>query len=233
MITLSPLDFLALAVFAAAWLSYHLYSEYSGASRRSLNSLMNEQRFAWMERMATRDNRIIDSTLMSSLQNGTAFFASTSLLAIGGTLSALGATDAALELAAALPLDAAMTRATYEAKVLGLALIFTYSFFKLVWSYRLFNYTAILIGATPLAASAEKEEIAVAVGRASRMNVSAARHFNRGLRAFFYALAYLGWFAGPLALIVTTLIVTTVMWRRQHSSDSTAAVRWSGEETSR
>jgi uncharacterized membrane protein len=229
MIDLGPMDLLALAAFAVSWLSYHLYSEYTGAGLRSLNSLMNQQRFAWMERMATRDNRIIDSTLMSSLQNGTAFFASTSLLAIGGTLSALGATDAVLELVAALPFDAAMTRATYELKVLGLALIFTYSFFKLVWSYRLFNYTAILIGATPLAASAEKDEIAIAVGRASRMNVSAAKHFNRGLRAFFYALAYLGWFAGPVAFIVTTLVVTVVMWRRQHHSDSLAAVRWSGD----
>ena len=28
------------------------------------------------------------------------------------------------------------------------------------------------------------------------MNVVAGRHFTRGLQAFFFALAYLGWFIG-------------------------------------
>ena len=37
--------------------------------------------------------RIVDSQIMASLQNGTAFFASTSLIAIGGTLTLLRSTD--------------------------------------------------------------------------------------------------------------------------------------------
>jgi uncharacterized membrane protein len=31
----------------------------------------------------------------------------------------------------------------------GLILIFIYAFFKFAWSYRLFNYVAILLGAMP------------------------------------------------------------------------------------
>jgi uncharacterized membrane protein len=53
----------------------------------------------------------------------------------------------------------------------------------------------------------------------------AGRHFNRGQRAFFFALGYLGWFIGPLPLIVTTAAVLIVMWRRQFASESRAAVR--------
>jgi len=40
-------------------------------------------------------------------------------------------------------------------------------------------------------------------------------HFNRGQRAFFFALGYLGWLLGPLPLVLTTTGVVIVMWRRQ------------------
>jgi uncharacterized membrane protein len=39
------------------------------------------------------------------------------------------------------------------------------------------------------------------------------RHFNRGQRAFFFALGYLGWFIGPLALMLTTVLVLMALWR--------------------
>ena len=71
-------------------------------------------------------------------------------------------------------------------------MIFVYAFFKFAWSYRLFNYTAILMGAIPV--DGRSHEGAVAAARATRMNIVAGRHFNRGQRAFFFALGYLGWF---------------------------------------
>ena len=37
----------------------------------------------------------------------------------------------------------------WEAKTIGLAVIFVYAFFKFAWSYRLYNYVAIMLGATP------------------------------------------------------------------------------------
>ena len=82
---------------------------------------------------------------------------------------------------------------------MGLALIFVYAFFKFAWSYRLFNYAAILIGAVPPVNGANGEPRRAAPrARAAAMNVVAGRHFNRGQRAFFFALAYLGWFVEPL-----------------------------------
>ena len=52
------------------------------------------------------------------------------------------------------------------------------------------------------------------------MNIAAGRHFNRGQRAFFFALAYLGWFLGPVSFLVVTGAVLTAMWRRQFASDA-------------
>jgi len=44
---------------------------------------------------------------------------------------------------------------------------------------------------------------------------SGGRHFNRGQRAFFFALGYLGWFVSPWVLFVATALVVVVIWRRQ------------------
>jgi uncharacterized membrane protein len=223
----TALDGAALATFGLAWLIYYLYVERSTKGHASLNAIMHDARVIWMRRVAARDNRVFDGQLMTGLQNGTAFFASSAFLAIGGTLSALSFADAALDVFGALPLSTASTREMFEIKVLGLAIIFAYSFFKFVWSYRLFNYVAILMGAMPPFDHNDPAEVEQSIQRTARMNISAARHFNRGLRAYFFALAYLGWFAGPTALIATTLLVAVVLWRRQFMSDSFDAATWS------
>lgn len=221
------LDGAALAIFGLAWLIYYLYVERSTKGHASLNSRMHDVRVIWMRRVAARENRVFDGQLMTGLQNGTAFFASSAFLAIGGTLSALGFADAALDVFGALPLSTGSTREMFEIKVLGLAIIFAYSFFKFVWSYRLFNYVAILMGAMPPSDHHDPIEVEQSVQRTALMNISAARHFNRGLRAYFFALAYLGWFAGPVVLTATTLLVAIVLWRRQFMSDSLSAATWS------
>ena len=60
--------------------------------------------------------------------------------------------------------------------------------------------------------------------RAANMNVVVGRHFTRGLQAFFFALAYLGWFIGPWVLIGSTALVLVIVWRRQFASDALAAL---------
>jgi len=219
-----PLDLIAIAFFAAAWIGYLLAVEIGPHSRRSLNTLMNERRERWIMESVRRENRIIDTQVMNGLQNGTAFFASTSLIAIGGSLTLLQSADRVVQIFADLPFATTTTRAAWEIKVIGLAVIFAYAFFKFGWAYRLFNYCAILIGAIPPWTEADKPETIAAAREAIRMNIVAGLHFNRGQRAFFFALAYLGWFISPWLFLIATAAVLTVMWRRQFVSDSAAAV---------
>src|SRR4029077_12877244 len=112
----------------------------------------------------------------------------------------------------------------WEAKSIGLAIIFVYAFFKFAWSYRLYNYVAIMLGATPPAGEKDMPEARSHAVRVGRLCEVAGRHFNRGQRAFFFALGYLGWFLGPWVLIVTSVIVSVTLWRRQFASDSRRAV---------
>jgi uncharacterized membrane protein len=217
-------DYAALVFFAIAWFTYYAAVDRTSAGGRSLNSVMDRYRHRWMEQMVVRENRIVDTTVMASLQNGTAFFASTSLIAIGGALALLQSTDRVLVLFADLPLGFATSRLAWEVKVIGLAIIFVYAFFKFAWAYRLFNYTAILIGSVPVLTETNLDEAHKAAYRAGAMSTVAGRHFNRGQRAFFFALAYLGWFIGPYAFLIGTAAVLYVMWRRQFASDACGAL---------
>jgi uncharacterized membrane protein len=220
----SALDLAALAWFAGAWAVYALVLEHTAYGRTALNSLMNRHRETWMKEMLARDVRIVDTQLLASLANGTAFFASTSLIAVGGTLTLLRSSDGLLDVVANLPFGLATTRVQWEAKTIGLAIIFVYAFFKFAWSYRLFNYVAILLGAMPPFDQKDTPEAKDHAARAARLFEIAGRHFNRGQRGFFLALGYLGWFVGPWVLIATTTAVVLVMWRRQFISESHRAI---------
>lgn len=216
----TTIDLIAFIFFIASWLGYGIAVENGPYAARSLNARMNLRRARWIQESVGRENRIIDTQVMNGLQNGTAFFASTSLIAIGGSLALLQSTDRVVAIFADLPFATQTTRTAWEIKVIGLSVIFAHAFFKFAWSYRLFNYCAILLGAIPPVEKAEEPATREAMRETIAMNIAAGLHFNRGQRAFFFALAYLGWFVDPWFLIAATAAVLTVMWRRQFASES-------------
>lgn len=225
----NPTDIVALAFFLICWGAYSLAMQGRVISRPSLSALMNRQREVWMRTMAQRELRMIDTSIMNGLQQGTAFFASSCLIAIGGCFALLGSTDAVLNVLADIPTpgDLAVTaRPMFEAKVFGLIAALSYAFFKFGWSYRLFNYCSILIGAVPIldGGSGDQTRIDAAVAKAARMNVLAGQHFNIGMRAIFFSIGYLGWFAGPWTFMASTVFILAVLVRRQFFSRARRAV---------
>lgn len=222
-------DYIALALFAILWSAYSWVTAGSGANlfpRLSLNQAMAERRRQWIYNSLRRDLKMIDTQIMAGLQNGTAFFASTSIFALGGCFALLGATDQVEAVFRELPFVTYAGRAAFELKVGGLAVMFGYAFFKFGWSYRLFNYCTILFGALPMMqdtsidrATAEKMADQVIL-----MNIIAAKHFNAGLRTIFLSIGYLGWFVGPYMFMGTTMCVIFVLTRRQFFSDARLAL---------
>ena len=175
-------DIAAVAFFALEWAVYAVTLEHTAYGRDSLSARMNGYREVWVRNLLHRETRMVDMQIMASLQNGTAFFASTSLLAIGGGLALLRATNDALAVLGALPIDLSPSPALWEIKCVGLILIFIYAFFKFAWAYRLFNYVAILLGAMPPASQKDTQAAEAHVMRTTRLFEAAGRHFNRGLR---------------------------------------------------
>jgi uncharacterized membrane protein len=218
------IDILALGFFVLEWAVYAVTLEHTAYGRDSLSARMHLYREIWMRRLLEREARMVDMQVMASLQNGTAFFASTSLLAVGGALALLRSTKEALAVLGELPINLSPSPALWEIKCVGLILIFIYAFFKFAWSYRLFNYVAILLGAMPPARLRDSPEAESHVIRTTRLFEAAGRHFNRGQRAFFFALAYLGWFVSPWVLFVSTAAVVIVTWRRQFASSAWRAM---------
>ena len=217
-------DILAVGFFVIEWVVYGLTLEHTAYGRNSLSSRMHVYRELWVRRLLDREARMVDMQVLISLQTGTAFFASTSLLAVGGGLALLRATNDALAVLSKLPIDISPSPALWEIKCVGLILIFVYTFFKFAWAYRLFNYVCILFGAMPPSSERYSAEAEAHVIRTAGMFESGGRHFNRGQRAFFFALGYLGWFVSPWVLFVTTALVVVVIWRRQFASNAWRAM---------
>lgn len=222
-------DYIALALFALLWLAYSWVTTGSGSRffpRSSLNRAMAERRKSWIYNSLRRDLKMIDTQIMAGLQNGTAFFASTSILAIGGCFALLGATDKVEAVFSNLPMVAYGGRTAFEIKVAGLTCLFGYAFFKFGWSYRLFNYCTILFGALPMMheTNVDREAAERGANQVVRMNIIAAKHFNAGLRALFLSIGYLGWFAGPYMFMAMTVFVIFVLARRQYFSEARLAI---------
>ncbi|MBC8131228.1 MAG: DUF599 family protein [Rhizobiaceae bacterium] len=232
MATFDLTDVLAISLFLFAWAFYNWLTTASPWSRQGLSAAMNAQRRRWMQVALGRDLRMIDTAIMAGLQQGTGFFASSCIFAIGGCFALLGSSERIAEIAADLPFYGRLDRGLVEAKLLGLVVIFAYAFFKFGWAYRLFNYCTILIGAIPMRADAEREPERAkrAVMAAATMNQLAAKHFNAGLRGIFFGIAYLGWFLGPYVLVVTTLLVMVILAHRQFFSAARYAVSEPFEE---
>ncbi|AXV15606.1 DUF599 domain-containing protein [Neorhizobium sp. SOG26] len=226
---MTTLDYAALALFLVLWWVYSWITAGSGARllpRASLNRAMAERRKLWIYNSLRRDLKMIDTQIMAGLQNGTAFFASTSIFAMGGCFALLGATDQVDAVFRDLAFVAYSGRTTFELKVAGLTVLFGYAFFKFGWSYRLFNYCTILFGALPMMHETNVDRAAAekAADQVVEMNIIAARNFNAGLRAIFLSIGYLGWFAGPYMFMATTVVVIAVLTRRQFFSEARLAL---------
>src|ERR1700741_3890040 len=166
-------DILAVGFFILEWLVYAITLEHTAYGRDSLSARMHVYREVGIRRLLDREARMVDMQIMGSLQNGTAFFASTSLFAIGGGLALLRAPNDAVAVLNELPIDIKPSPALWEIKCVGLIVIFIYAFFKFSWAYRLFNYVAIMLGAMPPASQKGTPEAEAHVIRTTRLFESA------------------------------------------------------------
>ena len=214
---LSWLDYLALATFAAAWVGYSWYVDRSKASQRSITAVMRRYRLAWAQEMGRRDVRIVDTQVVGNFLTGIGFFASTTILVIGGLFALLGAADKAVQALSDLPLIQTPTPALWEAKVLLLMAVFIYAFFKFAWAFRLSSYASILIGAMPMP-DAAPERLSRHAQRVARMVQLVAHHQNQGFRAYFFAVALITWFIHPALLLLASAVVVAVLQRREFRS---------------
>lgn len=219
MLHFSVLDLVALVWFFSCWIGLTIWVDSPNNNRSRVTKTMRGYRRMWMTNLVQRELRMIDTMIQSSLLNGVAFFASTSLLLVGGLVTVLGATDTAIEILQDFPISVPTTRVAWELKILLMISILTYAFFKFTWCYRLFIHCVILMGAAPGPAVFD-EYAARSAERLSNIHELGAKHFNRGLRAYMFALAAMTWFLHPGLLLAVTTWTTLVLYRREFASKS-------------
>lgn len=219
-------DWLALALFFAGWAGYAVWAKHRAQVRPSILATTNQWRWRWMLQATHRENRIVDSAVTQSLSASPSFFASTSILIIGGLLAAMGATEKASELVHEIPFAARTSLLVFDLKLALLAAIFVHAFFRFTWSIRQYSFGAIIVGAAPEAAlfvtDAQREAFADHAGRVMGL---AAETFNDGLRAYYLSFAAVAWFFSPWAFIAATVAVLWVLYRREFHSEVLVALR--------
>lgn len=229
---MGPLDGVALALFLVVWTGYTLIVDHTRARDHSITAYMNRKRLSWMDAASRRDLRIVDTQILGNLLTGVGFFASTTIFVLGGLMAMLGVADRAADVLADIPFAAAAASpAAWEAKVLVMLLIFIYAFFKFAWAFRLANYCSITVGSMPAADLADTPKVAGIVTVAAALSMQSGHHFNRGLRAYFFALAALGWLIGAPLFMALTVLVVGVLYRREFRSHALKALK-AGEEGS-
>jgi uncharacterized membrane protein len=217
---LAPFDAAALLALILAWTLSGWLIETPPRSRPSVSLLMQDYRRDWMRTFVTRQPRIFDAQLIDSLRQGTAFFASACLIAIGGGVALIGNAAAVQRLADDLPI--ASPGPDVAPKMLPVILLLANALLKFVWAHRLFGYCSILMAAVP---NDPEDPIAFhRAGQAAEINITAAKSFNRGLRSIYFALAALGWLLGPWGLAIGTALATAVLLRREFASHSRAVI---------
>lgn len=221
-------DWAALIWFFTVWIGYAQFAKHRATVQPSLLAASNRVRRQWMLQATKREVRVVDGVVVQNLSTSPSFFASTTILIIGGLLAVLGSSDHASSLVAEIPFAARTSSLVLDFKLVLLAGIFVYAFFRFTWSLRQYSFGALLLASAP-----ERDEFIV-LGEAAREHFAdraggvvglAAETFNDGLRAYYFAFAAAAWLFSPAAFAVGTAGVVWVLYQREFRSGALALMR--------
>ncbi len=225
---LMPLaDWLALAWFVAVWVGYAVFARRRAERSGSLLATTNHYRRLWMLQTTARENRVVDGVVVQNLSTSPSFFASTTILIIGGLLALLGTSDKASEFVREIPFAARTSIFVFDLKLMVLLVIFIYAFFRFTWSMRQYTFGALLIASMPDAGTFERGEAKREpfADRAGKVVGLAAETFNDGLRAYYMSFATILWFVSPIAFAIAAAAVVYLLYQREFYSEILGVLR--------
>lgn len=210
----TPLHFAAIAVLFTAW---GLYSPLlSRFARGTLNVQLDVVRRRWMAIAVTRQLRVPDAVIIGHIIHAVAFFGSATLIVMAGLIGAVVNLRAVHEAVTGLPFVAHMSIELFAIKLATVALVLVISFFSYTYALRKLNYVLALLGGLPEADAAPTTPgLAVMVDSTAAVLTEAMKSFNTGIRGYYFAIAALFLFAGPVAsILATTAVMALLVWRQ-------------------
>jgi len=220
---LSNLDLVAFVTFIMSWIGYTNFSRIKARNTPCLAMCLHQHRIHWMKQLLTHDIRVSDAALLANLERNIAFFASTTLLVLAGIIALFSQVAELEKIIATFAFAMEPNELAIQLKLCLLALIFVWAFFQFTWSMRQYNFVNVMVGATPVD-SINKHLIAYAHEMAT-MQDQAGHAYNYGLRAYYFALAAISWFFHPVLLIVASILVVYILYRREFKSKAVQAIQ--------
>lgn len=200
------LDYAALAVFLACWLSLEPSLSMIGRKWPSITTDMKAIRATWMRQLLRRNFLLIDAQIIGQTIHSATFFGSANLLVIvgigGAVFSAAEAPASGVELQGgrALLLLAPLMRGLLD----------------FIWSVRQLNYFLAAMGASPR--PEEREEFDTWSPAISEVLNRALSSFSQGVRNYYFCFAASLWLLGALPLLAGSIGATAfLVWRQTRS----------------
>ncbi|HEY9013178.1 MAG TPA: DUF599 domain-containing protein [Devosia sp.] len=196
------------------WFAYNYGVPLVERHRPSLSVIMSMQRRRWVKNATQRESPL-DAILSANLMSSVSFLASTSVLLVLAIFAAMGQVGAVTEALKGVGMGTDYSAPDLQFHFVVMLAIFTLSFFAFTLALRQFNHFCIMIGAMDHTGRVSEAEI----DAMAQLNSLAAKNFNNGIRAYYFSVATVAWFASPwLAIAVSLVTVGFIVHREFFSS---------------
>ncbi len=196
------------------WFAYNYGVPLLEKRRPSLSVIMSMQRRRWVANAVTRDTPL-DAILSGNLMGSVSFLASTSSILALGVFTAFGNLTALMGTLNTVGVRVSYTPQDVQIHLFALLAIFVLSFFSFTLALRQFNHFCILLGAIDHSGHTTADEVTAI----AQLNSLAAKNFNNGIRAYYFAVPMVFWFVSEwVAIVVSLLTVAFIVHREFFSS---------------
>jgi uncharacterized membrane protein len=195
------------------WFAYNYGVPLLERRRPSLSVIMSMQRRRWVANAVHRDTPL-DAILAGNLMGSVSFLASTSVLLVLAVFTAFGNLTALTDTLTTVGLKASYSTHDVQIHLFATLSIFVLSFFAFTLALRQFNHFCILLGAIEHSEYVARDEI----DGIARLNTLAAKNFNNGIRAYYFAVPMVAWFASEWLAIAATVLTVGFMIHREFFS---------------
>lgn len=197
----------------ACWFAYNYGVPLLEKRRPSLSTIMSMQRRRWVANAVTRDTPV-DAILSGNLMGSVSFLASTSVLLALAVFTAFGNLSTLMETLNTLGLPVSYSTHDVQVHLFAMLAIFVLSFFSFTLALRQFNHFCILLGAIDHTGHTTGDEITAI----AQLNSLAAKNFNNGIRAYYFAVPMVFWFVSEWAAVAVSVMTVLFLIHREFFS---------------
>lgn len=198
-----------------AWFAYNWGVPLLERRRPSLSTIMSLQRRRWVANAVKRETPL-DAILAGNLMGSVSFLASTSVLLMLAIFTAFGNLTALMNTLQQVGIRATYSPADVQLHLFAMLAVFALSFFSFTLALRQFNHFCILLGAIDHSGHTLPAEI----DAIAQLNTLAAKNFNNGIRAYYFAVPPVFWFVSEWLAVVAALTTVAFLIHREFFSSA-------------